>query len=73
MRRCSDKTCPCCRGALHRIGEEHSAQLDVVPARLRVLVTVRPRYACDTCEEAIVQARLIQGGRKILSAAICYL
>ena len=62
----ADKTCPCCRGTLHRIGEERSEQLDVVPARLRVLVTVRPKYACRACEEAIVQApapaRIIQGG-----------
>jgi transposase len=62
----ADKTCPCCRGALHRIGEERSEQLDVVPARLRVLVTVRPKYACRACEEAIVQApapaRMIPGG-----------
>ena len=62
----ADKTCPCCRGTLHCIGEERSEQLDVVPARLRVLVTVRPKYACRACEEAIVQApapaRMIQGG-----------
>jgi transposase len=62
----ADKTCPCCRGALHRIGEERSEQLDRVPARLRVLVTVRPKYACRACEEAIVQEpappRLIAGG-----------
>lgn len=62
----ADKTCPCCRGTLHCIGEERSEQLDVVPARLRVLVTVRPKYACRACEEAIVQApapaRLIPGG-----------
>jgi transposase len=62
----ADKSCPCCRGALHRIGEERGEQLDVVPARLRVLVTVRPKYACRACEEAIVQApapaRIIQGG-----------
>lgn len=62
----ADKTCPCCAGALHRIGEERSEQLDVVPARLRVLVTVRPKYACRACEETIMQApapaRLIAGG-----------
>lgn len=62
----ADKTCPCCRGTLHCIGEERSEQLDVVPARLRVLVTVRPKYACRACEAAIVQApapaRLIPGG-----------
>lgn len=37
----ANKTFPCCRGALHRIGEERREQFDVVPARLQVLVTVR--------------------------------
>jgi transposase len=62
----ADKSCPCCRGALHKIGEDRSERLDVVPARLRVVVTVQPKYACRTCEETIVQApappRLIAGG-----------
>ena len=44
-----DKTCPCCRGPLHRIGEDTSERLDVVPAQFRVLVTRRPKYACRSC------------------------
>ena len=58
--------CPCCAGALHRIGEDVSERLDVVPAQFRVLVVRRPKYACRTCAEAVVQApapaRLIEGG-----------
>jgi transposase len=61
-----DKSCPCCKGALHRIGEDVSERLDIVPAQFRVLVTRRPKYACRACEGAIVQApapaRLIDGG-----------
>jgi transposase len=61
-----DKTCPCCGGALHVIGEDTSEMLDVVPAVLRVKVIRRPRYGCRTCEEAVVQApapeRPITGG-----------
>lgn len=61
-----DKMCPCCAGLLHRIGEDVSERLDIVPARFRVLVTRRPKYACRTCEGAVVQApappRLIEGG-----------
>jgi len=60
------KTCPCCCGELHRIGEDVSERLDVVPAQFRVLVTRRPKYACRACEDVIVQApapaRLIEGG-----------
>jgi len=61
-----DKTCPCCSGELHRIGADSSERLDMVPAQFRVLVTVRPKYACRTCEDGVVQvlapARLIEGG-----------
>ena len=61
-----DHTCPCCRNALHRIGEDRSERLDIVPAQLRVLVVRRPKYACRACEEVVVQApapaRLIEGG-----------
>ena len=61
-----DKTCPCCSGALHLIGEDRAERLDIVPTQLRVLVVRRPKYACRACEDVVVQApapaRLIEGG-----------
>src|SRR5215203_4222112 len=61
-----DKSCPCCGGTLHAIGEDTSEMLDLVPAQLRVKVIRRPRYGCRACEEAVVQApapeRPITGG-----------
>ncbi|CAH1655434.1 transposase [Hyphomicrobiales bacterium] len=61
-----DQSCPCCSGPLHRIGEDVSERLDIVPAQFRVLVTRRPKYACRRCEDVVVQApapaRLIEGG-----------
>lgn len=67
------KTCPCCGGELHVIGEDTSKRLDKVPAQVRVIVTRRPKFACRTCEKTgaddvagIIQApapaRLIEGG-----------
>jgi transposase len=60
------KSCPCCGGALHVIGEDTSEMLDLVPAVLRVKVIRRPRYACRACEAAVVQApapeRPVTGG-----------
>ena len=60
------KACPCCAGTLHRIGEDVSERLDIVPAQFRVLVVRRPKYACRACEDVVVQspapARLIEGG-----------
>jgi transposase len=57
--------CPCgC--ALHVIGEDVSERLDRIPARLRVIVTRRPKYACRACTDGVTQApapaRLIEGG-----------
>jgi len=61
-----DKTCPCCSGTLHQIGEDVAERLDVVPTTFRVLVTRRPRYGCRSCENAVVQApapaRIVEGG-----------
>ena len=58
--------CPCCAGALHKIGEDVSERLDIVPAQFRVLVVRRPKYACRACADVVVQApapaRLIEGG-----------
>ena len=60
------KTCPCCGGTMHRIGEDTAERLDVVPARIKVIVTRRPKYGCRACEGSVVQApapaRLIEGG-----------
>src|SRR5215213_7487565 len=36
-----DKSCPCCGGTLHAIGEDTSEMLDLVPAQLRVKVIRR--------------------------------
>lgn len=67
------KACSCCGGDLHVIGEDRSERLDKIPAKYRVIVTRRPKYACRQCERTgtdevagIVQApapsRLIEGG-----------
>jgi transposase len=60
-----DHVCPCCGKALHRIGEDASERLDIVPAQFRVFVVRRPKYACQSCENVVqapAPARLIEGG-----------
>jgi hypothetical protein len=67
-----DHACPCCRNGLHRIGEDVSERLDIVPSQLRVIpgssprTVRRPQYPCRACEDVVVQvpapARLIEGG-----------
>ena len=55
-----------CGGGLHQIGEDVSERLDVIPAQFRVIVTRRPKYACRSCSNGVVQAPapawLIPGG-----------
>ena len=57
--------CPCGCGEMVRIGEDRTERLDIVPAQLRVIVTVRPKYACRACEQGVTQApapaHLIEG------------
>lgn len=58
--------CPCGCGAMHRIGEDRTERLDIVPAQVRVIVTARPKYACRACTNGVSQApapaHLIEGG-----------
>jgi transposase len=58
--------CPCGCGEMHKIGEDRTERLDIVPAQLRVIVTIRPKYACRTCTDGVTQAsapaHLIEGG-----------
>jgi transposase len=52
----ANKTCRCCGGNLHKIGESRKEMLDVVPIQYRVKRIIRPRYGCRACENAVVQA-----------------
>ena len=46
-----DKVCGCCAGTLHCIGEDKSEKLQFIPAQVKVIEHVRPKYACRTCEK----------------------
>lgn len=45
----SEKICGCGE-ALCRIGEEVSEKLDIVPAKVRVIRNIRPKYVCKKCQ-----------------------
>lgn len=61
-----DSTICGCGSERHVIGEDKTERLDIIPAQFRVIVTRRPKYACRSCTDGIVQApapaRLIPGG-----------
>src|SRR5215470_15967608 len=47
-------TCSGCSGALKKIGEEVSEQLEYVPASLFVKEHARIKYACPRCQDKVV-------------------
>jgi transposase len=55
-----------CGCALHKIGEDRSERLDIIPAQHRVVVTIRPRYGCRACSDGVTQApapaHVVSGG-----------
>lgn len=53
-----ERACPQDGHRLHEIGEEISEQLDVVPAKVRVIRHVRKKYACAECNEYVKRAPL---------------
>lgn len=57
-------TCPCCGGDLHVISEDRSERLDKIPAKYRVIVTRRPKYACRTCEKTGADGAVVGGHLK---------
>jgi len=58
--------CLCGCGDMVKIGEDRTERLDVIPAQLQVIVTIRPRYACPKGRAGVIQApapaHLIEAG-----------
>jgi len=51
-----DKVCPHDGAALERIGQETSEQLDIIPAKVKVIRHVRLKYACPCCQQHVATA-----------------
>jgi len=52
----ADKVCPHDGSELTLIGEETSEQLDIEPAKIKVLRHRRQKYACPCCEQYLITA-----------------
>jgi transposase len=48
-----EKACPDCGGNLNRLGEDVSETLEYVPARFKVIRTVRPKLNCTRCDRIL--------------------
>ena len=46
-----EQVCDCCQGQLHKMGEARSEKLEFVPAHIKVIETIRPKYTCKQCEQ----------------------
>lgn len=55
-----EKPCPCCGTMREVIGQEVSEQLDIEPAKLKVIEHVRLKYICKECER-----KAAEGGPQI--------
>ena len=52
--------CACGCGEMVKIAEDRSERLNIVPAQLRVIVTVRQKYACRQCARNGADRRLLR-------------
>jgi transposase len=52
---CSDPDCGC---ALKPIGFDSCEQLDIIPAKMRVIVHNRQKYACPSCQSCVKVAEM---------------
>lgn len=45
-----EKKCACCKKDMQRIGEDKSEKIDHIPAQLKVIEHVTPKYTCKSCD-----------------------
>jgi transposase len=50
-----ENACPDCGGMLDRLGEDVAETLEYVPARFKVIRTVRPKLTCTRCDRIVQQ------------------
>jgi transposase len=55
----AERVCSCCCGELHRMGEDVTEQLHIVPAQVSVLQHVRFKYACRHCERHATSCQIV--------------
>ena len=54
----ADKVCDTDGHALHKIGEDISEQLEIIPAKIRVIRNIRIKYGCRACETGVKTASM---------------
>jgi len=54
----AERACVCCGETMEPFAEDVTEELEFIPAKLFVREHVRPKYACRTCQQGVVQAAL---------------
>lgn len=49
----TERICTCCGKVMEKLGEDVSEQLDIEPAKYKVLRHVRYKYACQVCHDGV--------------------
>jgi transposase len=47
----SPPACPCCGGSLHKLGEDVTETLELIPRQWKVIAHVREKFSCRSCEQ----------------------
>jgi len=55
-----DKSCHDCGHELHQMGEDKSEKLQFIPAQVKVIEHVRPKYSCRHCEQHGTKSKVRQ-------------
>lgn len=55
-----EKTCDCCGHELHQTEEDRSEKLKFIPAQVKVIEHVRPKYSCRHCENTSIMVKIKQ-------------
>ncbi|MGB5856745.1 MAG: IS66 family transposase [Oceanisphaera sp.] len=54
----ADKVCDDCGHDLHQMGEEVSEKLEFIPATVKVIRHIRPKYSCRCCEQKATRTNI---------------
>lgn len=55
-----DKSCHDCGHELHQMGEDKSEKLEFIPAQVKVIEHIRPKYSCRHCEQHATNVEIKQ-------------
>ena len=65
----AEKMCSCCGQALHVIGQDKSAQLEIIPVQYCVIEHIRLKYGCRPCESVVMAPKPLAPLPKAIAGA----